>query len=89
VKSRTTERFRKAFSELPDPIKDQARQAYRQFLLNPRHAGLRFKKVHPKLPIYSLRVGIGYRAVGRAYAEEIEWFWIGTHADYDRLLSQL
>jgi hypothetical protein len=31
-----------------------------------------------------------YRAVGiRSSDEEIVWFFIGTHADYDRLLASL
>ena len=29
-----------------------------------------------------------YRAVGVREGNEMIWFWIGTHADYDRLLSQ-
>ena len=31
----------------------------------------------------------GYRAVGMLKNEAIVWFWIGSHADYDRLLSRL
>jgi hypothetical protein len=45
--------------------------------------------VHPNLPIYSARVSKNYRAVGVRNESGIIWFWIGTHADYDKLLSQL
>jgi hypothetical protein len=50
---------------------------------------LHFKKVHPDPPIYSARVGIGYRAVGALDGGTVVWFWVGSHADYDRLLEQL
>jgi len=40
-------------------------------------------------PSYSVRVTLGYRAVGLLEDEGIAWFWIGTHAQYDRLHEQL
>ena len=89
MKSRTTSRFREAFANLPEPIKDQARQAYKRFENNPDHPSLRFKKVHETDPIYSVRVGLKYRAVGIRTDDEMVWFWIGIHADYDRLLRSL
>ena len=39
--------------------------------------------------IYSVRIGKGYRAVGQRDKKGILWFWIGSHAEYDKLLSQL
>lgn len=87
--SRTTSGFRKSFATLPAPIQDRARQAYRRFRENPQHPGLRFKKVHPSLPIYAARVGLGYRAVGIIEGDTVIWFWIGPHDEYDRLLQEL
>jgi hypothetical protein len=89
VKSRTIEQFRKALADLPHQVQNQARQAYRQFQQNPEHRSLRFKPIHAVLPIYSARVGKGYRALGQRDEKGIVWFWIGSHADYDKLLSQL
>lgn len=89
MKSRTTAKFHKAFAELPELVQEQAREAYRQFMRDPWHPSLRFKLVHPNLPIYSVRVSKGYRAVGQRDANGVVWFWIGSHADYDKLLSQL
>lgn len=66
-----------------------ARQAYRLFASNPRHQSLRFKTVHRHAPIYSVRVALGYRAVGLLEGNGITWFWIGSHADYDRPLGKL
>lgn len=88
MKSRTTAKFRKAFADLPEQAQQQARGAYRQFKKDPWHSSLRFKQVHRELPIYSARISKNYRAVGQRDGDSIVWFWIGTHADYDKLLSQ-
>lgn len=89
MKSRTTAQFRKLFADLPEQVQEQTRAAYRQFKENPNHPSLRFKKVHPELPIYSARVSKNYRAVGQLDEGTIIWFWIGSHSEYDRLLGQL
>ncbi len=86
MKSRTTERFRKAFSGLPDRIREQARTAYRLFQQNPFHPSLHFKQVHPSKPIFSVRISREYRALGVMQTDTIVWFWIGSHSDYDDLL---
>ncbi|BAZ44749.1 hypothetical protein NIES4102_17660 [Chondrocystis sp. NIES-4102] len=89
MKSQITKKFRQAFSELPEQIKKQARIAYQQFKKNPDHPSLRFKKVHQKLPIYSARISKNYRAVGQMDGDTVIWFWIGTHTDYEKLLSMI
>ncbi len=89
MNSRTTRTFRTLLAALPDHIRRQAREAYRLFRLNPTHPGLHFKKVFADPPIYSARVGIGYRAVGVLDGNEIVWYWIGTHSEYDQLLKNL
>lgn len=85
MNSHTTDKFRKAFSELPADVRKQARQAYRLFMENPNHPSLRFKSIHPTRPIYSVRIGLNYRAVGIRDGQDIIWYWIGSHADYDKL----
>ncbi|ELS03847.1 hypothetical protein Xen7305DRAFT_00035710 [Xenococcus sp. PCC 7305] len=74
MKSRTTSKFRKAFSTLPNTAQTQSRQAYRQFQQDPNHPSLRLKKVHSRLPIYSARVSKNYRAVGQLEDDTIIWF---------------
>ena len=88
MRSRATPRFWAAYRELPPEIRDLARKAFGLFRDNPRHPSLQFKKVHDD-SIYSVRVTLGYRALGLLEGEEVEWFWIGTHAEYDRLLENL
>jgi hypothetical protein len=65
------------------------RAAYRLFRQDPSHPSLRFRLVHSKRPIYSFRIGLGYRALGVRTDDVMVWFWIGTHADYDRLVRNI
>ena len=89
MNSRTTRRFRQLFAALPAHVQRQAREAYRLFQQDPSHPGLRFKQVHLDPPVYSARVGISYRAAGVRDGNTVVWYWIGSHADYDKLLEQL
>ncbi|MEM9540041.1 MAG: hypothetical protein AAGA60_11150 [Cyanobacteria bacterium P01_E01_bin.42] len=89
MKSVTTEQFRRLFADLPKRIQEQTRTAYRQFKQDPSHPSLRFKKVHPTLPIYSARISKNYRVIGQLDEGIIVWFWVGSHTEYERLLSQL
>lgn len=87
MKSRVNSDFREHFGKLPLHVQRQARNAYRRFSQNPPHPGLHFKKIDPEGSIYSIRIGIDYRALGRIVGDEITWFWIGSHSDYDKLIS--
>jgi mRNA-degrading endonuclease RelE of RelBE toxin-antitoxin system len=87
--SHTTASFRKAFRQLPEQLQRQAREAYKRFQQDPFHSSLQFKQIHPTKPVYSVRVGRDYRAVGVRNRDEIIWYWIGSHSDYDKLISQL
>jgi hypothetical protein len=48
-----------------------------------------FKPVSQRQPIYSVRIGLNYRALGLIEATQIYWFWIDSHAEYDQLLKRL
>jgi hypothetical protein len=37
--------------------------------------------------VWSVRINLQYRALGRRRGELIVWFWIGTHDEYDKLIS--
>jgi len=87
--SRTTDRFWRCYRELPEEIKAEAKEAYKKFKRNPYYPGLRYKRIHSTRPIFSLRIRKNYRAVGIQQDKEIIWFWIGSHADYEKLLNQL
>lgn len=89
MKSHTSARFRSTFDALPVRAQHSARRAYRVFQKDPRHPSLQFKQVHPSRLIFSARVALGYRALAVRADDDLIWFWIGSHADYDKLLSQL
>ena len=80
--------FRAAFARLPQAVRHQARITYRLFQNNPNHPSLQFKSIAPR--VYSVRVGLHYRALGTRISNNmIVWFWIGPHAEYDRLIRHL
>jgi hypothetical protein len=89
VKSSVTKEFRQLLERLPLKIQQQAKSTYAIWCVNPYHNSLQFKRVSQRHPIYSVRIGIGYRALGLREDEQIYWFWIGTHAEYDELLLRL
>ncbi|MDW7712272.1 MAG: hypothetical protein SCH98_17530 [Deferrisomatales bacterium] len=89
MKSFLGDDFVALFALLPDRVKRQARKNYRLWREDPRHPSLDFKRVGKTLPVYSVRVGIGWRALGLKERNGVVWFWIGSHAEYDRLLRGL
>lgn len=89
MNSRTTRRFQELLSALPAHVRRQARDSYRLFQQDSAHPGLHFKRVIQDPPTYSARVGISYRAMGVLDGDTVVWFWIGSHADYDKTLGQL
>lgn len=89
MKSYTTKRFREAYAILPERIKQLTLKNYKIWLTDSLHPSLHYKQVHNTKPIFSARVGISYRVLGIQQNEEIIWFWIGSHSEYDKLLKQI
>ena len=87
MKSSTTERFWKCYVALPEEVKRRAKEAYALFVEDPHYPSLHFKRIHSTRPIFSVRITIDYRAIGVVDGDEITWFWIGSHSDYDKLLK--
>ena len=87
MKSRTTRAFRSLLAKLPKSIREEARKSYKLFQENPGHPGLQFKCVQKKAKVYSARISLDYRALGTRDDDEMVWMWIGSHADYDKLLG--
>jgi hypothetical protein len=83
----TLPRFWAEFAKLPDDIQGLARKNYDLLRADPHHPSLHFKKIGNKKQLWSVRVGAHYRALGVQRPQGIVWFWIGTHAEYDRILS--
>ena len=85
MKHFTSSRFWERFDTLPHEIQELARRNYALLKQNPSHPSLHFKPVAGGR-FRSVRVGLQYRALGVPVPDGIQWFWIGTHAEYDRLL---
>ena len=80
----TTRRFWQGYDALPESIQHNADQCYELLKNDPSHPSLHFKKIGKKY--WSVRVGLDYRALGVEVENGILWFWIGTHAEYDKLI---
>jgi len=61
VKHRRTPRFRKAFRELPEAVKDQARKAFLLFQEDMSHPSLAIEKIEGHPNIWSGRISQKYR----------------------------
>lgn len=83
MKSSTTPRFWRTYQELPESIRRAARKQFVLWSRDPRHPSLQFKKVGP---FWSARVTDDYRALAYEKQGIYYWFWVGTHAEYDRHL---
>lgn len=83
--SRISPRFEKCLDRLPQNIQRVAEEKFRLWKADPRHPSLRFKQVKPDL--WAVRVSRNYRALGQRHGDHIDWFWIGPHDEYDRLLG--
>lgn len=84
MKSRTLPRFWEAHAELPDSVKDAARKAFLLWRDTPFHPSLHFKCVNQEERIWSVRITVGYRALGLLDGDTVTWFWIGGHQEYER-----
>jgi hypothetical protein len=89
MKSAASERFWDCFDALPTEVQRLARDAFAIWQKNPRHRSLHFKRIHSREPLYSVRIGSRWRAVGLLDDDTIHWYWIGSHAEYDKVIRRL
>jgi hypothetical protein len=73
MRSVTTERFRKYYDKLPEQIKESAQKAYELWKLNSKHRSLQFKQIHKTQPVYSVRIGLAWRALGVKHKNRISF----------------
>jgi hypothetical protein len=76
--------FREAYERLPEQVRGLADKNYALLKQDPRHPSLQFKKVGR---FWSVRVGLRYRALAVESGDDLVWFWIGSHADYDAMIG--
>jgi hypothetical protein len=72
------------FDALPADVQAVARKTFALLKSDAKHPSLHFKRIRNDL--WSVRVGRKYRALAIEGMDRFQWFWIGTHADYNRLV---
>ena len=82
----TTADFWDCFNLLPEAVRRLATANYALLREDPRHPSLHFKRVGR---LWSVRVGIGHRALAVEGGDGPVWLWIGSHAEYDHLIRSV
>ena len=76
--------FWRAYGALEPGVRDLADKSFKLLKVDPKHPSLHFKKVRR---FWSVRVGLHHRGIAVEVEGGMLWFWIGSHAEYDRLVS--
>lgn len=76
--------FWNRYRALPAEVQAVADRAFALLKADPYHRSLHFKKIDD---MWSARVGSHYRALAVSVQDGILWIWIGSHAEYDRLIG--
>lgn len=84
MKHKTASSFWVCYERLPMEIRNLADKNFQLLQADISHPSLQFKKCGK---VWSVRVGSNYRAVATAIEGGFLWVWIGTHAEYDKLLA--
>jgi hypothetical protein len=84
LKHLATADFWACYEKLPAAIRSLADKNFALLKGDPAHPSLQFKKIGS---LRSVRVGIAYRALGVEIEGGVLWYWIGSHADYDKLIG--
>lgn len=86
MKHTASKRFWQCFDGLPTEVQALAQRNFVQLKTDSSHPSLHFKAVDNGR-FLSVRVGLYYRALGLAVPTGVHWFWIGTHAEYDKIVG--
>jgi hypothetical protein len=76
--------FGTAIKPLPKSVRELADKNYELLKSNPSHPSLHFKKIGK---YRAVRVGLQYRALAVETGDDLLWFWIGPHSEYDKLIG--
>ena len=76
--------FWRHYRKLPANICELADKNFKLLKQDSSHPSLHLKMVSR---YWSVRVGKKYRALAVQIEEGLIWFWIGTHAEYDKLVG--
>ncbi|HKQ04126.1 MAG TPA: hypothetical protein VJ464_03260 [Blastocatellia bacterium] len=85
MRHRATPRFWFCYHQLPNEVQRLADRCYALLQQDSQHPSLHLKKIGR---LWSVRVGLHYRALAVEDENDLVWFWIGSHAEYDRLIGR-
>lgn len=83
MKHHASPEFWALYRTLPPDIRDLADKNFELLKADPRHPSLHFKRAGR---FFSDRVGLAHRVLGVDVEDGLLWFWIGSHAAYNRIL---
>lgn len=75
--------FWQDYRRLPEDVRTLADRNFSLLRADPFHPSLHFKSAGR---YWSVRIGLRYRALAIRDGDDVIWFWIGSHAEYDRKL---
>ena len=84
--SRATARFWKLYNQLPGAVQELAVKNYKLWWKNHSHPSLHFKKLAGEGNRFSVRIGNHHRAIGQEVVGGVEWVWIGSHEEYNKIV---
>jgi hypothetical protein len=84
VRHRASPRFWDCYRKLPEDVRRLADESWRLLRRDPKHPSLHFKRIGR---YWSVRVGLHHRALAVEHEATLVWFWVGSHAQYDRLIG--
>ena len=88
--NRTTPSFQKIYGNLPEQDRRIADAAYAKYKRDPALVAFEQKFRRPDgRKVFSADLGRGWRALAIVDESFVDWFWLGKHKEYDRLLNRM
>jgi hypothetical protein len=84
VKHRANPKFWGCYHRLSSEIQKLGVQNFALLKQDERHPSLHYKKVGR---FWSVRVGMHFRALAVQRGDDMVWFWIGRHDEYDSIIG--
>ncbi|HJY76754.1 MAG TPA: hypothetical protein VKE95_08985 [Burkholderiales bacterium] len=84
MKHHASPKFWAFYEALPAEVRELADKNFQLLKTDPRHPSLHFKKLGMH---WSVRVGNHHRALAVEVETGMYWIWIGTHAEYDKIVT--
>ena len=71
---------------MPKEIQELAEKKFALFRADPFHSALGFAQ---KGAVWTVDVGLHFRAIAWREGSSLVWFWIGSHEGYNKLMSRI